>query len=251
MDAIAPTAAAASFEIRKLSYAYGRKSALTDVSFAVAPGRFTALLGPNGAGKTTLFSLALRLLQPPPGTVLIDGRELVETGAAALSPLGVVFQEATLDLDLTVRQNLAYFAALHGLSNADAKARMISALSGIGMDDVLDSRVRTLSGGQRRRIEIARALLHTPRILLLDEPTVGLDIPTRQAIVAHVHGLAARDRVTVLWATHLIDEIGGDDDVVVLHEGSVAASGPVVDVLRSTGTANLDEAYARLTAGSS
>ncbi len=209
-------------------------------------GHFTALLGHNGAGKTTLFSLVLRLLQPPSGSVFINGRELISTGAAALDRLGIVFQQQTLDLDLTVRQNLAYFAALHGLSRSDAQARMALELTALNMAHALDAKVRTLSGGQRRRIEIARALLHSPRILLLDEPTVGLDIPTRRAIVDHVHALAARDGVSVLWATHLIDEVGDGDDVVILDEGRVVACGSVEDVVRRSGLATLSAAFGKV-----
>ena len=246
MDAPFPTASDPAFYIHDLSYAYGTKPALAQVTFGIARGRFKALLGHNGAGKTTLFSLALRLLQPPPGTVFIDGHDLVATGAAALGPLGIVFQESTLDLDLTVRQNLAYFAALRGLSASDMRARMAQALAAMSMEHVHDAKVRTLSGGQRRRIEIARALLHAPRILLLDEPTVGLDIPTRRAIVDHVHELAARDGVTVLWATHLIDEVRDSDDVVILDHGRVVANGPVGEVVQKAGATTLAAAFAAL-----
>jgi ABC-2 type transport system ATP-binding protein len=238
--------AGAAFSMRGLSYSYGRKAALASVAFDIAPGRITALLGHNGAGKTTLFALALRLLQPPPGTVFIAGHDLVTTGAAALAPIGIVFQDPTLDLDLTVRQNLSYFASLRGLAHADAASRMATALAAIGMGHAIDARVRSLSGGQRRRVEIARALLHSPSILLLDEPTVGLDVPTRRAIVDHVHALAANDGVTILWATHLIDEVSAQDDVVILHAGRVVASGCVSDVVKASGAATLADAFATL-----
>jgi ABC-2 type transport system ATP-binding protein len=246
MTSASQTTAASALSMRSLSYAYGTKPALTNVTFDIARGRFTALLGHNGAGKSTLFALALRLLQPPPDTVFIAGRELVEAGAAALAPLGIVFQEPTLDLDLTVRQNLTYFAALRGLSAAETLARMTLALTSIGMDQAIDQRIRTLSGGQRRRIEIARALLHRPSILLLDEPTAGLDIPSRRAIVDHVHTLATNEGVAVLWATHLIDEVGDGDNIVILHHGRVVSKGSLAEVIQAGGGKSLAESFATL-----
>ena len=233
---------------RDLSYRYGRRLALERVSFQVQPGRFTALLGPNGAGKTTLFSLATRLLEPPAGAVTILGRDLVAAGSRALAEVGVVFQSPTLDLDLTVAQNLAYFAALHGLDRKTAAERIDRELAALGMGGSRTERVRTLSSGQRRRIEIARALLHRPRLLLLDEPTVGLDIPTRRGIVDHAHALAAEAGVAVLWATHLIDEIRDADHLIVLDKGRVVASGEAQAVVRRTAASSLGEAFDKLTA---
>ena len=176
--------------VKDISYFYGSKQALDDVSFEVLPGRVTALLGPNGAGKTTLFSLITRLFDAPTGRIEIVGRSASEWGSRALEPLGVVFQQPTLDLDLTVKQNLRYFAALRGLKRKDADARMGRALDALNMRERIDERVRALNGGHRRRVEIARGILHCPKLMLLDEPTIGLDVPTRTAIVRHVHELA-------------------------------------------------------------
>jgi len=233
--------------VHDLSFRYGKRAALESVTFQMRPGRFTALLGANGAGKTTLFSLVTGLLRPPPGTVSILGRDLVAAGSWALADVGVVFQLPTLDLDLTVGQNLAYFAALHGLGRKTAVERGDRALATLDMAQARSERVRTLSGGQRRRIEIARALLHDPRLLLLDEPTVGLDIPTRRAIVDHAHALAEQAGVAVLWATHLIDEVRGSDDLIVLEKGRVVASGEAQGVMRRTDSRSLGEAFDKLT----
>ncbi|SON54465.1 Doxorubicin resistance ATP-binding protein DrrA [Hartmannibacter diazotrophicus] len=234
-------------DITGLSYAYGARKALDNVSFTVRSGRFTALLGPNGAGKSTLFSLITRLFDTREGSISIAGKSLHDHGASALSPLGVVFQQTTLDLDLSVRQNLRYFARLRGMSMRDANRRIEEELTRFDMADRAKEKVRNLNGGHRRRVEIARALLHDPQVVLLDEPTVGLDVPSRKAIVEYVHQLARERGIALLWATHLIDEIRSDDDLVVLHQGRVVDKGRTSDVIARSGAADLDGAFARLT----
>jgi ABC-2 type transport system ATP-binding protein len=161
-----------------------------------------------------------------------------------------VFQQPTLDLDLSVMQNLRYHAALRGLGGKRAASRIQEELERQQMADRRFAPVRQLNGGHRRRVEIARALLHEPELLLLDEPTVGLDVPSRQAIVDYVHGLCAEGRVAVLWATHLIDEVGDDDHLVILHRGTVRAAGPVSAVLASTPATSVAEAFRHHTQGS-
>ena len=238
---------APALSVAELSFAYDEKQALDGVSFDVAPGRFTGLLGPNGAGKTTLFALITRLLTSDQGRIAIAGRDLAQAGSAALAPLGIVFQQPTLDLDLTVRQNLTYFASLHGLAGAARNRAIERELSRLDMAPRADEKVRVLNGGHRRRVEIARALLHDPSVLILDEPTVGLDVPSRSAIVAHVHGLAAERDLGVLWATHLIDEIEDGDDIVVLHRGRVVEQGRARDVVKRTRAKSLAQAFDDLT----
>ena len=213
-----------SLVVTDLGYAYGPKTALDAVSFTVSEGRFCALLGPNGAGKSTLFALLTRLFTSPSGRIAVAGHDLSRAPRAALGAMGVVFQQPTLDLDLTVRQNLRYFAALHGLAGRDAEARIDAALDRLAMGERAAERARDLNGGHRRRTEIARALIHAPAVLLLDEPTVGLDAASRQAITAHVHDLAA-EGMCVLWATHLTDEVRDGDDLVLLHRGRIEAAG--------------------------
>jgi len=235
--------------VKDVSYWYGAKQALDDVSFEVYPGRVTALLGPNGAGKTTLFSLITRLFDAPTGRIEICGRRASEWGAKALGPLGVVFQQPTLDLDLTVKQNLRYFAALRGLKRKDADERMLGALKALDMEERIGERVRSLNGGHRRRVEIARSLLHSPKLLLLDEPTIGLDDPTRRAIVRHVHELAKRDNIGVLWATHLFDEVEPDDDLLVISRGKIVARGKAKNVVAETGAKDIGGAFTLLIGG--
>jgi ABC-2 type transport system ATP-binding protein len=234
--------------VKDVSYWYGTKQALDDVSFDVYPGKVTALLGPNGAGKSTLFSLITRLFDAPTGRIEIDGRSAADWGFKALGPLGVVFQQPTLDLDLTVKQNLRYFAALRGLKRKEADERMSRALKALDMEERIAEKVRSLNGGHRRRVEIARGLLHSPKLLLLDEPTIGLDDPTRAAIVRHIHELARRDNIGVLWATHLFDEIEPDDDLLVLDRGRIVARGEAKTVVAETGAKNLGAAFRRLIA---
>lgn len=233
--------------VADLSYAYGKKPALDQVSFTVAPGQCAILLGPNGAGKTTLFSLITRLYDSHEGSIHIAGHDVKQASTRALARLGVVFQQSTLDLDLSVTQNLRYHAALHGLSRRDTDTRIREELERLGMYERRGEKIRQLNGGHRRRVEIARALLHNPSLLLLDEPTVGLDVPSRQAIVEYVHQLAASGRTAVLWATHLIDEIYDSDQLVILHAGKIRAEGSVMEVLATSGCENIGSAFAKLT----
>lgn len=215
--------------VENLSFSYGSKRALEDISFDVAPGSFCALLGPNGAGKSTLFSLLTRMLVTPGAQISVAGHDLNHTPRKALARLGVVFQQSTLDLDLTVRQNMRFFAALHGIGGRDADVRIDAALDRLDMRVRAGEKTRALNGGHRRRTEIARALIHQPDVLLLDEATVGLDAATRHAITGHVHDLA-EGGITVLWATHLTDEIRPEDRLLVLHKARLLHDGIAADL---------------------
>lgn len=217
--------------VQNLSFRYGARVALDDVNLSIDPGAFAALLGPNGAGKSTLFGLLTRLFTTENGTISIAGHDLSRDPRAALGAMGVVFQQPTLDLDLSVEQNLRYFAALHGISGRDAGVRIGAALDRLGMAERAREKVRALNGGHRRRTEIARALLHRPKILLLDEATVGLDAAARQSITAHVHDLCANDGMTVLWATHLTDEVYDTDRLFILNRGKILQDGITRDIV--------------------
>ncbi|WP_409998506.1 ABC transporter ATP-binding protein [Bradyrhizobium sp. SZCCHNR1002] len=252
LDATGPRPQPASDQVPALSVAgvshsYGARKALKDVSFTVKPASFTALLGLNGAGKSTLFSLITRLFAVQSGQINIFGHDIGRTPGEALRLLGVVFQPRTVDLDLSLRQNLLYHAALHGIARREALARSEELLARIGLADRAGNKVRDLSGGQMRRLEIARALLHRPRLLLLDEATVGLDVKARADIVGHVRQLVTEQGIGVLWATHLFDEIAATDDLVVLHQGRVLARGLVPQVIAEAGASDVNAAFARLT----
>ena len=237
----------AALEVSGVSHAYGRKRVLSDVSFTIPQGHFTVLLGLNGAGKTTLFSLICHLYDTRHGAIRIFGHDIVRQPGQALRRLGIVFQARTLDLDLSIHQNLAYHASLHGIGRAAARERIRLLLQQFGMIDRLHDKVRALSGGQMRRVEIVRALLHRPPLLLLDEATVGLDIQSRADILATIRNLVAEEGISVLWATHLIDEVDVSDRVVLLHKGRVLADGRVSDVVSATGAENIGEAFGILT----
>lgn len=231
-------------KVSNLSFSYGSKRALDDVSFEVPAGRFCALLGPNGAGKSTLFGLLTRLLTAADGTIEIASYNLSDAPRQALAKLGIVFQQSTLDLDLSVRQNLSYFAALHGISGRDATMRIDAALDKLAMLERAGEKARSLNGGHRRRAEIARALIHDPSVLLLDEPTVGLDAAARASITKHVHQLT-NEGTTVLWATHLTDEVSPDDQLIILHQAQVLAQGQCAEIC---GDALLQNKFLTLTA---
>ena len=235
--------------VEDLSFAYGAKKALDHVSFNVDAGECTILLGPNGAGKSTLFSLITRLYDSREGKINLCGFDLKQNSRQALARLGVVFQQTTLDPDLSVSQNLRYHAALHGIGRKAADLRIQEELERLNMYERKDEKVRLLNGGHKRRVEIARALLHKPMILLLDEPTVGLDMPSRQAIVEHVHRLVKEQNLAVLWATHLIDEIADDDSLVVLHKGQIKAKGYINNVLQANDSKDISHLFKQLTQG--
>ncbi len=233
-------------QIKNVSHKFGEFKALNNVSIKIDSGDFTVLLGLNGAGKTTLYSLITRLYNNNSGSIKIHNFDVREESSDALKNIGVVFQQPTLDLDLSVEENLHYHSSLHGLSFADAKERIEEEIRRIDLTEKLKNKVRSLSGGQRRRVEIARSLLHKPKLLLLDEPTVGLDIGSRQMILKHVKSLCKKGDLAVLWATHLIDEIDKGEKVVIIHKGEIVESGDVLKIVKKTKQKNIRDVFNKL-----
>lgn len=233
--------------LEDVSFAYGHLPVLTHIHLRLHLGAFCVLLGPNGAGKSTLFNVVCQLLRPTGGNITVDGHPVKRRPREGLARIGVVFQQSTLDLDLTVMQNLRYHAALHGLSRRDASDAIAREATRLGITQQLHSKVRILNGGHRRRVEIARALLHRPSLLLLDEATVGLDIPTRQQLNADLRHLCQDQTMTVLASTHLIDDVHANDHLLLLHRGQVQYDGPCSELVSPFSFQQLSLHYQRMT----
>lgn len=225
---------------------YGSLQALDCIDLRVRPAEFVALLGLNGAGKTTLFQLLTGLSVPDAGAIFVNGIEMRRDPASGLKGLGIVFQEPTLDLDLSVSSSLFFHAGLHGMGRARAGYRMAEELRRLGLSDSWGAVGRRLSGGNRRRVELARALMHDPTVLLLDEPTVGLDPAVRRDLLNYVLELCKKRGLGVLWATHLIEEAESADRVVILHRGRVIESASPAALMRQAGKATLSDAFLSL-----
>lgn len=226
---------------------YGPVTALAGISFSAIAGTFLVLLGPNGAGKSTLVQLLTGLFVPDEGTIHVLGHDMRRDPVAALRSIGIVFQQPTLDLDLSVAANLRFHADLHGLDRKTAAERIRAALVRFGLAEVRSRPARTLSGGNRRRLELARALLHRPRILVMDEPTVGLDPASRRDLIDHILDLKANDGLLVLWATHLVDEAEEADRLIFLDKGRVAFDGSRDAALAATGATSVEDAFFAVT----
>jgi ABC-2 type transport system ATP-binding protein len=234
-------------QVQGLTQRYGERVALQGLDFELQPGTFSVLLGPNGAGKTTLFQVLTGLFAASQGEVLVAGHSLRREGPAALAHLGVVFQQPSLDLDLSVRRNLLFHAGLHGLPSALARERIEQGCERLGLGGELARPVRELSGGNRRKVELVRALLHRPDLLLMDEATVGLDVKSRRDLREAIASERARG-VSVLWATHWVEEAAGADRVLVLHRGRLLADGAPDAVARQLGGTSLEEGFVHATA---
>lgn len=226
-----------------LTKRYGEKAALKDLSVSLSRGQFVALLGPNGAGKSTLFQVLTGLFAADEGEVEVAGHSMARAATAALRHIGVVFQQLSLDLDLSVRRNLLFQADLHGLPRRLAAQRIQAGCARLGIDADLDRRVRELSGGNRRKVELVRAWLHQPSVLLMDEATVGLDPKSRQDLLRAIHADVKERGVCVLWATHQVEEAGRADRVLVLHKGSLLADGTPEQVTSTLGGPTLEAAF--------
>ncbi len=216
---------ASAIAVDHVTHHYGPLAAVDDLTLAVAPGEIFAFLGPNGSGKTTLFRVLSTLIPLQAGVVTILGHDLREDAGAIRRQLGVVFQSASLDKKLTVAENLRHQGRLYGLGGAELKARSAELLSAVGLSDRARDRVETLSGGMRRQAELAKSMLHRPRLLLLDEPSTGLDPGARIDLWQYLTKLRQRDGVTIVLTTHLLDEADRADRIAIMHRGRLAALG--------------------------
>jgi ABC-2 type transport system ATP-binding protein len=214
---------ASAVEVEGLVRRFGDFTAVDDVSFSVKPGELFGFLGPNGAGKTTTISILCTLLRPTAGAARVAGHDVERDPGAVRSNIGLVFQELTLDDYLTGAQNLSFHAVLYGYPAGQVRERAAPLLEMVGLTDRADQQVRFYSGGMKRRLEIARGLLHSPRVLFLDEPTIGLDPQTRSHIWEYVDTLRERESTTMFLTTHYMDEAERCDRIAIIDEGRIVA----------------------------
>lgn len=233
--------------VSNLSKHFGARRAVDGVSFSVGPGEFVALLGPNGAGKSTLFQMLSGLFVADGGTARVAGHDIGQEPIKALADLAIVFQQPALDLDLSVAANMQFQTDLHGIARAEARRRIAHWLERFKLTDRASESCRDLSGGTRRKVELARALLSQPQLLLMDEATVGIDPASRAAILADVKALCRERAMGVLWATHLVDEAEAADRIVVMAAGTVRFDGAAKDLMKQAGQDTLLDAFLQLT----
>jgi ABC-2 type transport system ATP-binding protein len=226
-------------EFDHVSKRYGRNLALDDVSFTVGDGEFFALLGPNGAGKTTLLHILCTILPPDSGTALVRGADAVRDPRRARQNLGVVFQEPSLDDRLTVHENLDFHGLVYGVPGKLRRDRIKQMLEIVELTERRDTVVRALSSGMKRRLEIARALIHNSKVLVLDEPTVGLDAQSREGIWRHVEKLRAERELSIIVTTHYVEEVESCDRVCIIDRGHIIALDTPANLKAQHGTETL------------
>ncbi len=221
--------------VEQLTHRYGQRTALSELSFAVAEGQIFGVLGPNGGGKSTLFRILSTMMAATAGSVRVAGFDVNAQPAEVRRRIGVVFQSQSLDRKLTVSENLTSQGHLYGMSGAGLRHRVREVADRLGLADRLGDLVGELSGGLRRRVEIAKALLHAPQVLLMDEPSTGLDPGARRELWQYVEDLRAAQSVTVLLTTHILDEAECCDRLLLLHEGRRVAEGTPAELKSRVG----------------
>ena len=237
-------------EVKNLNKHFGDVKAVQDLSFHVKPGELFAFLGVNGAGKSTTISIMCGQLLKDSGTVIIGGEDIEKGIAGITRRLGVVFQNSVLDQPLSVKANLQSRAALYGIIGADFNRRLEELAELLDFKGLLNRTVGKLSGGQRRRIDIARALLHRPEILILDEPTTGLDPQTRKLLWDVVQKLRKDENMTVFLTTHYMEEAEAlADSIAIMKAGRITASGSAQELIEKAGTESFEDAFIKLVGG--
>jgi ABC-2 type transport system ATP-binding protein len=233
-------AAASAIAVTGLGRDYGRVRAVDAIDLDVRPGEFFGFLGPNGAGKTTTIRMLTTLLKPTRGSARIAGIDVQEDALAVRRKIGVVFQETTLDLDLTAEENLRFCTRLYGLSRKESRLRIEEALELFGLLDRRKARVRSFSGGMRRALDLARGILHRPEVVFLDEPTLGLDPGQRRRIWGFLQQLSAEQGTTLFLTTHYLEEADPCDRVAIVDHGQIVASGEPAELKRGLGRERID-----------
>jgi ABC-2 type transport system ATP-binding protein len=235
-------------KVDSVSKKFGNFTAVDDVSFNVKTGELFALLGPNGAGKSTTIKMLTTLLRPTKGTMSLNGHDVVKDQDAARKSFGIVFQDPSVDTELSAYENMEIHAALYGVPKAELPTRIQELLELVELWDRRDSLVRTFSGGMKRRLEIARGLLHHPKVLFLDEPTLGLDAQTRNLLWEYVQRLSKEKQMTVLFTTHYLEEAEANADrIAFIDHGKLVTIGTSAELMKQTKTKTLEQAYLKLT----
>ncbi|HEU5413897.1 MAG TPA: ATP-binding cassette domain-containing protein [Candidatus Angelobacter sp.] len=233
-----PTQAAnpgAVIQVEDLRHTYGKRAALNGISFSVQAGEIFALLGPNGSGKTTLFRILSTLMLPSSGRALVGGFDASKQPDQVRRRIGVVFQSQSVDVKLTASENLWHQGHLYGLRGSELKERIAAMLRHVALADRADERVETFSGGMQRRVELAKGLMHHPSVLLLDEPTTGLDPGARRDLWQYLHELRTQERVSVIVTTHLMEEAERCDRLAILNQGEVVGLGTPLELRSQIG----------------
>lgn len=235
-------------KVEHLTKKFGNFTAVDDVSFSVNKGEIFAFLGPNGAGKTTTIKMLTTLLSPTNGTILLDSINISTDKNTARKSFGIVFQDPSLDDELTALENMTFHAVLYNTSKKNLKDKIKSLLSFVELWDRRNSLVKTFSGGMKRRLEIARGLLHNPKIIFLDEPTVGLDPQTRNKIWEYVKNLSVKENITIFFTTHYMEEAQNiAKRIAIMDHGKIIAQGSSKELEQKTNTTSLEKAFLALT----
>ena len=234
--------------VRNLTKKFGELTAVNDISFDVMKGELFAFLGPNGAGKSTTIKMLTTLLKPTAGELFLSAHNVSSEQDAARKTFGIVFQDPSLDDELTAYENLELHAALYNVPSSVLKKRSEELLTLVELWERRNSKVKTFSGGMKRRLEIARGLLHHPQILFLDEPTLGLDAQTRNLLWSYIERLNSSEGMTIFFTTHYLGEAEAiADRIAIIDHGKVVAMGTTEELKAQTNTNNLEEAYLELT----
>src|SRR3989344_3676126 len=235
-------------ETKNLTKKYGNFTAVDGLNFEVKKGEVFAFLGPNGAGKTTTIKMLTTLLKPTTGEVFLNGHNVTENPHETRRSFGIVFQDPSLDNELTAYENMQFHAILYGLKKDVYQERIKTLLQLVELWDRKDSYVKTFSGGLKRRLEIARGLLHNPKVLFLDEPTIGLDPQTRNHIWTYINNLNQKENVTIFFTTHHMEEVERMAKMVaIIDHGKILITGTIEEIIKKAGTKNLEDAFISLT----
>lgn len=231
-----------------ISKHFGRIKAVDRISFKIYPGEIFAFLGPNGAGKSTTIKMLTTMLRPTSGKLMLAGYDVVKQPAKVRQSFGIVFQDPSLDEELTAKENMQLHAALYHVPKFVQDRRIDELLKLVGLLERKDSFVKTFSGGMRRRLEIARGLLHHPKILFLDEPTLGLDAQTRNVLWGYVRKLSKQEGMTIFFTTHYLEEAEEiAERIAIIDHGKIISTGTAKELTKQTKTKTLEKAYLKLT----